>query len=460
MLRSSPLIKSYNKSHIIQIGTFFGVSMSVIFVSNAFITLADNLIPKDAFEIVANNEVIGNVSSIDYESEEQLLTTIQNEVSKSIKKDISLENTVEINTTKASKTNLSNENEIVEAFNNNDFYDIKAYEVVVDNEPLGYIEDYTSIESYVNELEAKYKTENSIAADAIEDIQYNEKYIDEDDVKNTAEIKNILSSNKKKEVSYIVQENDTIWDIAQENNLVIDDVLALNNLTEDDLIHIDDTLTLSKAVPFISVETTDIVTYETEAESPIEFIENPNEYVTYSKLITEGKSGVREVTEKVTKVNGIESNITTLEEKILVEPSATVMEIGTAKIPPKKALGSFIYPCKSRGRLSDTYKTRGGRHAGVDIALPYGTNVIASDGGVVKHAGWMRGYGYLVIIDHENGYQTYYGHNSKLTVSVGERVAQGQTIAKVGSTGRSTGNHIHFEVRVNGKTQNPFNYVS
>lgn len=71
----------------------------------------------------------------------------------------------------------------------------------------------------------------------------------------------------------------------------------------------------------------------------------------------------------------------------------------------------------------------------------------------------MSGYGYLVIITHDNGTQTYYGHNSSLVVSVGERVYQGQTIAKAGSTGRSTGVHCHFEVRVNGTARNPYNYL-
>ncbi len=75
------------------------------------------------------------------------------------------------------------------------------------------------------------------------------------------------------------------------------------------------------------------------------------------------------------------------------------------------------------------------------------------------YAGWMRGYGYLVEIRHGNGYTTRYGHNSSLTVSVGDHVYQGQQIARIGSTGNSTGNHCHFEVRVNGTPHNPMNYL-
>lgn len=127
--------------------------------------------------------------------------------------------------------------------------------------------------------------------------------------------------------------------------------------------------------------------------------------------------------------------------------------------------GGYIWPVNSRYITS----TMGGRnspggigstnHKGIDIAAPKGTPVYASDGGTVIYAGWMSGYGYLVQIDHGNGYVTYYGHNSSLLVSVGEHVYKGQQIARVGSTGNSTGNHCHFEIRYNGVAKNPLNYL-
>ena len=127
--------------------------------------------------------------------------------------------------------------------------------------------------------------------------------------------------------------------------------------------------------------------------------------------------------------------------------------------------GGYIWPVNSRYITS----TMGGRnspggigstnHKGIDIAVPRGTPIYAADGGTVTYAGWMGGYGYLVIIDHGNGYQTYYGHNSKLLVNVGTKVYKGQQIAKMGSTGNSTGNHCHFEIRKYGTSVNPLNYL-
>lgn len=99
-------------------------------------------------------------------------------------------------------------------------------------------------------------------------------------------------------------------------------------------------------------------------------------------------------------------------------------------------------------------------HLGIDMAAPTGSNVYASASGTVLISAWHYSYGYYILIDHGNGTATLYAHNSQLLVSEGQSVSQGQLIAKVGSTGSSSGPHLHFEVRVGGKTQNPRNYIS
>ena len=125
---------------------------------------------------------------------------------------------------------------------------------------------------------------------------------------------------------------------------------------------------------------------------------------------------------------------------------------------------TFLRP--GYGVVTDTYGPRinpvtgvAGFHTGVDFADPYGANVSASKSGEVIYSGWINGYGNTVIIDHGNGVQTLYGHNSELLVSVGQRVSRGETIALVGSTGMSTGPHIHFEIRINGQHVNPLDYL-
>ena len=127
------------------------------------------------------------------------------------------------------------------------------------------------------------------------------------------------------------------------------------------------------------------------------------------------------------------------------------------------ATGSMMWPVS--GPITSPFGWRtspfGGSefHTGIDIGVPYGTPIHAADGGNVVWAQWMGGYGNAVVIDHGGGLSTLYGHQSSLNVSVGQGVTRGQVIGYVGSTGMSTGPHLHFEVRLNGKPVNPLGYL-
>lgn len=131
-----------------------------------------------------------------------------------------------------------------------------------------------------------------------------------------------------------------------------------------------------------------------------------------------------------------------------------------------KGNGQFQWPSAASATITSPYgyrvhpitKTRR-LHRGIDIGAPAGTNVLAAEAGTVITAGWNNSYGYYVTISHGSGLVTLYAHNSKLIVSRGQTVSKGQVIAKVGSTGDSTGPHVHFEVMVNGALQNPLNYL-
>ena len=128
--------------------------------------------------------------------------------------------------------------------------------------------------------------------------------------------------------------------------------------------------------------------------------------------------------------------------------------------------GKFAWPVPGRSYISSGYGYRARPigsgsefHTGYDIPASYGANIVAAEAGTVIYASYMNGYGYTVMIDHGGGLVTLYGHNSKLTVSKGDTVSRGQTIAKAGSTGNSTGPHCHFEVRKNGSHTSPQPYL-
>lgn len=168
----------------------------------------------------------------------------------------------------------------------------------------------------------------------------------------------------------------------------------------------------------------------------------------------------------LTKTQGLQDTESTDELRILID----TLDL------KKKELQDFIVDIEERfeyletipdlwpthGRLTSKFGMRQnplgrGRqfHYGIDIANSSGTNIVASAKGIVIFSGYKRGYGRTVILDHENGYKTLYAHNSKVLVSVGDRVEKGQLIAKMGSTGRSTGSHLHFEIHENDKPIDP-----
>ena len=188
------------------------------------------------------------------------------------------------------------------------------------------------------------------------------------------------------------------------------------------------------------------------------------------RLEAESKRKSRLAGDKRRQLHRIENSIDLYEKAIdefLAQSRALEREIqriastpeGKARLA-KKFTGNLIRPCS--GRLSSPFGYRVHPitrvyklHTGMDIAAPKGTPLKAAADGIVIISGWQRAYGYRVVIDHDGGVSTLYGHCSKLLVKVGDQVKQGQTIARVGSTGYSTGPHVHFEKRINGKPVNP-----
>lgn len=154
-------------------------------------------------------------------------------------------------------------------------------------------------------------------------------------------------------------------------------------------------------------------------------------------------------------------------EKYSKEVEADIKKLTAQSVKKKYSGGKFSWPLANNFYISSDYISRtnpiSGRsefHSGIDIPAPYGTSVLAAADGEVIYSSRRGGYGNTIMIDHGGGIVTLYGHNSSLVASVGQVVKRGDVVAKVGSTGNSTGNHVHFEVRKNGSHVSPWGYVS
>ena len=299
-------------------------------------------------------------------------------------------------------------------------------------------------------------------------IYFNESFEDDNSVEQ------MLSGVQQEKKIYTVQNGDTLWEIAQKNDLTFRELCALNPdfkgepLNEKSQIRQGDGLTVTKQEAKLEVRITRVETWEEEIPYATETTKS-NEYTVGTKKVTQkGEKGVRSVTaQRVYDTNGIQLSQQILSTEVVKEPVNEKITVGTKKVSHGAAgyitgSGQFIWPVPGYRYCSRWY---GGSHKGVDICAAAGTPIYASAGGTVTKSGYNRagagtGYGNSIIINHGNGYTTVYAHCLSLAVSAGQTVRQGQLIGYVGSTGRSSGNHCHFEIRRNGSyiaPQNVFN---
>lgn len=287
-----------------------------------------------------------------------------------------------------------------------------------------------------------------------ERVEISEAYVDADQVSKISDAIEAVTKEKEKNQTYEVQPGDTLSVIANSRGYYVDEVLALNpGLTRDATLHLGDEIVISVPEPELSVLTTEQSTYEEDYDAETQYIDNDSWYTTQQVVRQEAVPGHHEVTVLTTSKNGTETSREMVSENVITEPVPEIIEKGT-QTPP-----TYIKPITG-GTLTSTFKWRWGRmHKGIDWAVPKGTAVRASCGGTVVSAGWSGGYGNCITIRHPDGKQTRYGHLSKILVSAGQKVDQGEKIALSGNTGRSTGPHVHFEILVNGTQVNPLKYL-
>jgi len=332
----------------------------------------------------------------------------------------------------------------------------------VDGNELGYASTREELQALLDEAAKPYLTEDTISYEFVEDVELYSTQVPANTEYDLEHIRATLSEMRVEKSTYVVKKGDTFNAIAYSLDMMPYELSVLNPDVIVDKLWVDQELVIQEAVPYLSVKNTTDETYEQVVPSPVEYIETADLYVGDTKVKEQGEDGLERVNAHVTYVNGVEVDREVLSSETLKEPTTTYTYTGTTPRPVTASNGYFIWPV--RGTITSKF---GGRnlwgqynfHLGIDIACRSGTSIKAADGGTVIKAGWSGSYGKLVAIRHDNGYVTYYAHNSQLLVSVGDKVYQGQIIARAGSTGRSSGPHCHFEVRINNTNVNPRNYL-
>ncbi len=472
---------SQKKKLFLKTSIITAMAASIIAFSNGPVALADTSKLTTVYYVYLNNTYIGTVS--DKGIVEKLISE---------KADTLKESYQNVNLTLDSQINYipeqvfhssANNQEALKNIENAIQLQAESAAIVIDGTPAVYVDNKTTADEVIKKLKLQYIPEDQLnelearkaANTALPPLNENEtrlldvrlskevsvvkEKITPDKVMGADEAVNYLLKGTLEEKKYTVQEGDVLGAIANKNGLKLADLLVLNpGLDENSVLKIGSEINITALKPFIEV----VIERESNQKEDIPYqdqvVEDTSMPKGETKVQQEGQNGSKTVIYHLVEQNGnlVSKDVTS--EQTLQQPVNHVVVKGT-KVIPARGEGSFAWPTVG-GYISSGVGYRWGQmHKGIDIARPSNLTIKAADNGVVVSAGWGGSFGNKIVIDHQNGFTTIYGHMSSLGVHAGQTVTKGQAIGVMGATGDATGVHLHFEVYKNGALQNPTDYL-
>lgn len=339
----------------------------------------------------------------------------------------------------------------------------QASAIVVDGEVMVIVESEAIAEQVLQDLKDIFITDADTTEyeyiGFVEDVKIESVSTKLPNISNRSAAVEKLRNGGQQATEYVIKAGDTMYEICMDLGVTIDELAELNpGLTMQSMIHVGDRIVIEKEVPLLTLKTIEVSTFAESIPYETEYQNSSYYYEGEEVTSRAGQEGRASITARITRHNGDIVEREDLSTETVMEPVSKIVLKGTKTRPATVGTGTFLRPVNVP--ISSRYGYRWGRrHLGDDYAAAVGTPIRASDGGTVVTAGWYYGYGLTIIIDHGGGVRTLYGHCSKLYVSVGDKVFQGQNIAAVGNTGNSTGPHCHFEIIVNGSHVDPSLYT-
>lgn len=342
---------------------------------------------------------------------------------------------------------------------------VRAYALNIDGKRIAILDTKENAEKLLNDFRDIYLHEPQNMDVTYENVSFAEKVdivpIDTQlgKIQNPDDVIDKMLTGAVAQKIHVVEKGQTFSGIAKMYGITQAELESTNPGINPAKLSIGQEIVLAQAVPLLTVQTVEVATYSDIIPYDTNYEDSAGLYKGEQSTKVKGVNGEREVTARIIRDNGIEVDRVELSSVVIKEASPAVVLRGTKDLPPLQGTGKLKAPV-SGYRITSKFGMRGGSmHTGVDMACKYGTDIHAADGGTVTFAGYKGSYGYLIIINHGGGMETYYAHCSTMLVKKGDKVYQGQHIANVGTTGRSTGPHVHFEVRINGTPKNPLNYL-
>lgn len=415
------------------------------------------------YEYSYNGKVLGVVE--DQEDVYSVLEVVSSQLSKEHDVDIQIGQSGDIQFRKVVTVNrdVDDMEEVLNRLTYMQDINVTAYGIFVDGKRAAILPAKDEAESVLAGLLDKFsEAKDGIRYESVvfmEDITVEEVNTKLGNIQRASAVSKKLLSGEVSEKVHIAAQGETKSAIAKLYGITVSQLEKDNPDLAKREARPDDHLTIKVKTPLVHVATVEKATYTVKIGYDTVRKDNPDAYRGINSVKTKGQKGSNEIIARVVRINGVETNREILKTTVLKEPVTEVILVGSKPIPPTMGDGHFINPCPA-GRLTSTFGYRWGRmHKGIDLACATGNIIRAADGGTVIFSGWNGSQGYTIRIDHKNGFVTVYAHCSVLYARVGDKVYEGQTIARVGSTGYTTGPHLHFEVIKNGVHVNPLNYI-
>jgi murein DD-endopeptidase MepM/ murein hydrolase activator NlpD len=358
----------------------------------------------------------------------------------------------------------TNESQVKTALAARVSYSTLGWAIVVDEEPLLCTASSDCAQEVLEQVANNFVHDSSncslISTEIVDPVEICPLEVNPEEIWEVEAAVDYLLQGREKTETYVVAKGDSLWSISRAMNISQSDLKKANPSLSSNVLKTGQVLNLVVAEPKLNVKTVEHVkAYESIGYATTTRYTGKRWYY-QSAVVTKGVPGKKAVTYEVEYLNGVENGRKVVHSKVEKQPVTKVIERGTSKWP-SAATGMFRWPLNSGHGISDRFgssRGRGRTHGGVDIAAPGGTPIYAAASGTVVISQYGPSYGNYVKIEHSNGYATLYAHASTLLVKQGQWVSKGQIIAKVGSTGNSTGNHLHFEVQRNGTRINPLQF--
>ncbi|MDR7871395.1 MAG: peptidoglycan DD-metalloendopeptidase family protein [Tissierellaceae bacterium] len=435
--------------------------MIVVIVGLGYTGYKVNEIRTRAFDVYLGEHNLGPMRT--QEEALEVFNEVKADLSEKYHVDIVLDSELAFEPTHAKDKDILTLDTLKDSIQSKVGFLVAGYAITVDGEEIGVFRSEEEAKGLIEKLKEPYLSEfteedNLKEINLVEDVQFVKKEVSINSLANEEEVLEYIKNGSEEIKTHTVEVGESFWTIAKIYDTSVDELVLANQDKDPAKLKPGDEVKLLLPTSVITVETVEEIEYTEPVnyETKIEY--NDSMYKNQQKVKVEGIKGETKVVANEIRHNGIVVDKEIINEEVLKETVDKVVVQGTKAIPKTVASGTFMMP--TRGRISSGYGSRWGRtHKGLDIAASTGTAIKAADAGTVSFAGWKGSYGYMVEIDHGNGYKTRYAHCSKLLVKKGAKVIKGQHIANVGNTGRSTGSHLHFEVLKNGVNQNPAKYV-